>query len=156
MSCLGISGAGLLSTGKFTLAESFGRGIKATMQRRIFPTAFDQGLLPLSPATRLPTARTLVVCLVVSLVLGPVAFAQPSRHDGAGNNLGTWTWGSSAPDRSRDVQDDDYGGTSWELLDEERRYEEELEREAEPERISPLGVPARIFRFFRPKKDEAD
>ena len=98
----------------------------------------------------------LVVCLAGSLILGPVAFAQPSRHDDAGSNLGTWTWGSSAPDRPRDVQDDDYEGTSWELLDEERRYEEELEREAEPEQISPLGVPARIFRFFRPKKDEAD
>ena len=126
------------------------------MQRRKFHTAFDAGLLLLPPAARLPTARMLVVCLAVGLVFGPVAFAQPSRHDDAGNNLGTWTWGSSAPDRPRDVQDDDYGGTSWELLDEERRYEEGLEHEAEPEQISPLGVPARIFRFFRPKKDEAD
>lgn len=126
------------------------------MQRRRFLTAFDQGLLLLSPATRLLTVRMLVVCLVGSFVLGSVASAQPSRHDDAGSNLGTWTWGSSAPDRPRDVQDDDYGGTSWELLDEERRYEEELERETEPERISPLGVPARIFRFFRPEKDEGD
>ena len=126
------------------------------MQLQKFSVAGNRRLRSTPPVTFLLTIHVLIACLLTSLVLGPVAFAQPSRHDDAGNNLGTWTWGSSAPDRPRDVQDDDYGGTSWELLDEERRYEDELEREAEPERISPLGVPARIFRFFRPKKDEAD
>ena len=126
------------------------------MQLQKFSVAGNRRLRSTSPVAFLLTIHVLIACLLTSLVLGPVAFAQPSRHDDAGNNLGTWTWGSSAPDRPRDVQDDDYGGTSWELLDEERRYEDELEREAEPERISPLGVPARIFRFFRPKKDEAD
>jgi len=126
------------------------------MQLQKFSVAGNRRLRSTSPVAFLLTIHVLIACLLTSLVLGPVAFAQPSRHDDAGNNLGIWTWGSSAPDRSRNVQDDDYGGTSWEMLDEERRYEEELEREAEPERISPLGVPARIFRFFRPKKDEAD
>lgn len=124
------------------------------MQRQKFSVAGNRKLRSTPPAAFLLTIHVLIACLLMSL--GSVAFAQPSRHDDAGNNLGTWTWGSSAPDRPRDVQDDDYGGTSWELLDEERRYEEELEREAGPERISPLGVPARIFRFFRPKKDEVD
>lgn len=109
-----------------------------------------------SPLGRRVSGAALILGLLSALVLGPSVHAQPSRHDDAGDNFGTWTWGSSPPARPRDFPDDDYAGTSWEQMYEERLYEEELERESEPEQISPLRVPAKIWRFFRPEKDAAE
>ena len=93
-----------------------------------------------------------VICF--SLALSVPVSAQPSHYDDAGDNLGTWRWGSSSPNRVDDFEDDTYDGTSWEQMYQDRLYEQEFEEEDEPASFSPLRAPVKIWRFFWPKKDE--
>ncbi len=93
-----------------------------------------------------------VICF--SLALSVSVLAQPSRYDDAEDNLGTWKWGSSSPNRVDDFEDDDYDGTSWEQMYQDHLYEQELEKEDEPASFSPLRAPVKIWRFFWPKKNE--
>ena len=98
--------------------------------------------------------RLLIVVIISSLCLSTLAAAQSSQYNSADNNLGTWKWGSSSSSRADAYEDDDYGGTTWEQMYEDRLYEQELEKEDEPTSFSLLSAPVKIWRFFWPKKDE--
>ncbi len=100
--------------------------------------------------------RVVLLSLVCfSLALNAPILAQPSYYDDAGDNLGTWKWGSASPNQVDDSEeDDDYYGTTWEQMYEDRLYEQELEKEDEPASFSLLNAPAKIWRFFWPQKDK--
>ena len=99
--------------------------------------------------------RTLqVTAICIGLLLSTSVAAQPSRSGDAGDNLGTWHWDTSSPRQADDFEDDDYAGTSWEQMYEDRLYEQELQKEDEAEPFSVLSAPAKIWRYFWPKKDE--
>ena len=90
-----------------------------------------------------------------SLVRNAPILAQPSYYGDTGDNLGTWKWGSTSPRQADDFEEeDDYYGTTWEQMYEERLYEQELEKEDEPSSSSLLSAPVKIWRFFRPQKDK--
>ena len=90
-----------------------------------------------------------------SLALNAPILAQPSLYDDTGDNLGTWKWGSTSPRQVDDFEDeDDYYGTTWEQMYEDRLYEQELEKEDEPASVSLLKAPVKIWRFFWPQKDK--
>ena len=94
-----------------------------------------------------------IVCF--SLALNPPILAQPSHHDDTGDNLGTWKWGATSPNQVDDFEEeDDYYGTTWEQMYEDRLYEQELEEEDEPASLSLLNAPVKIWRFFWPQKDD--
>ena len=93
-----------------------------------------------------------VVCL--SLALNAPILAQPSHYGDTGDNLGTWKWGSASPPQVDDFEEDDYDGTTWEQMYEDRLYEQELEKEDEPAALSLLNAPVKLWRFFWPQKDE--
>ena len=96
-----------------------------------------------------------VTCIGICVLLNTSVAAQPSRYGDTGDNLGTWQWGNSSPRQSDAEDDDDYAGTSWEQMYEDRLYEQELQKEDEAEPFSLLSAPAKIWRYFRPKNDEA-
>ncbi len=89
------------------------------------------------------------------LLLSTSVAAQPSRYGDTGDNLGTWQWGKSSPRQTDADTDDDYAGTSWEQMYEDRLYEQELQKEDEAEPLSLLSAPAKIWRYFWRKDDEA-
>ena len=102
-------------------------------------------------------ARVVLLSLVCfSLALNaPILLAQPSHYDDTGDNLGTWKWGSTSPSQVDDFEEeDDYYGTTWEQMYEDRLYEQELEKEDEPASFSVLNAPTKIWRFFWPRKDD--
>jgi len=100
---------------------------------------------------RILQVTTISICLLISTSVA----AQPSGYGDTGNNLGTWQWGKSSPRQTDADEDDDYTGTSWEQMYEDRLYEQELQKEDEAEPIPLLSAPAKIWRYFWPKKDEA-
>ncbi len=95
-----------------------------------------------------------VTCICICLLLSTSVAAQPSGYGAAGDNLGTWQWGTSSPRQTDADEDDDYAGTSWEQMYEDRLYEQELQKEDEAEPFSLLSAPAKIWRYFWPKRDE--
>ncbi len=98
--------------------------------------------------------RALLLSIICcSLALSVPVLAQPSHHGDTEDNLGTWKWGSSSPNRADDFEEDDYDGTTWEQMYEDRLYDQELEKEDQPASFSPLRAPVKIWRFLWPKKD---
>ena len=93
-----------------------------------------------------------IVCF--SLALNAPIRAQPSHYGDTGDNLGTWKWGSASPHQADDFEEDDYDGTTWEQMYEDRLYEQELEKEDEPDPFSLLSAPVKVWRFFWPRKDK--
>jgi len=91
------------------------------------------------------------ICFLVSTSVA----AQQSGYGDTGNNLGTWQWGTSSPPQTDADEDDDYAGTSWEQMYEDRLYEQGLQKEDEAEPFSLRSTPAKIWRYIWPKKDEA-
>jgi len=90
-----------------------------------------------------------------SLALSAPILAQPSHYGDTGDNIGTWKWGSTSPRQADDFEEeDDYYGTTWEQMYEDRLYEQELEKEDEPDSFSLLSAPVKIWRFFWPQKDK--
>ena len=99
--------------------------------------------------------RTLLLGFLCLCFLASTAvWAQPSRFGDAGDNLGTWKWGSSSSHSGDDFEDEDYDGTTWEQMYADRLYEQELEKEEHPASFSLLSAPVKIWRFFWPKKEE--
>ncbi len=95
-----------------------------------------------------------LVCL--SLALNAPILAQPPHYDDAGDNLGTWKWGSTSPRQADDFEEEDgYYGTTWERMYEDRLYEQELEKEDEGSpSFSLLSAPVKIWRFFWSQKNK--
>ena len=84
-----------------------------------------------------------------SLVLNLPILAQPAYGDDMGGNLGTWKWGSASPHQADDLEEeDDYYGTTWEQMYEDRLYEQQLEKEDEPDAFSLLRASAKLWRFL--------
>ena len=92
-----------------------------------------------------------VIC--VSLALNAPILAQPAPYGDAGDNLGTWKWGSTSPPQADDFEEeDDYYGTTWEQMYEDRLYEQELDREDEPDSLSLLNAPVKNLAFLLAQK----